>query len=82
MSDQRSTLDDYKAIGQESSSALALVAHLMQRSAEETDRVQDAILASVEQERDEWKKRAQSAERCLFLAQQRLLALFDDEEPT
>jgi hypothetical protein len=71
-----STLVDYQAIGEKSPEALALVANLMQRSAEETDRIQDSLLEQAYRERDEWKTRALKAELAIERARDRLDDLF------
>jgi hypothetical protein len=57
--------------------AASLVGQLLLQSAREREAIKDGLLASVERDRDRWMERAQAAEHKLWLAKQRVIALFE-----
>jgi hypothetical protein len=55
----------------------SLTAQLLLQSAQERERIQANLLASMERDRDKWMERARAAEHKLWLAKQRVTALFE-----
>jgi hypothetical protein len=73
-----STLDDYKAIGQEGGTeALALVANLMAQSAASNDATMNSLYEGERAAHERTKRRLVVAEERLAQAQDRLARLFD-----
>lgn len=69
-------LDAYKAIGEEGGTdALALVATCMEQNARHLDHIETGLRASIEADRDRWKRRAIDAEAQLAAIERRMMGL-------
>jgi len=58
----------------------AVMNALLVQSGLEREGIQETLLAAAQKERDFWRTRALKAERTLWLAQERLLSIFLDNE--
>lgn len=78
MNDERSTVEDYEAIGEESTGALAMVADYLQRSGEQTASILENLYESERKAHAVAKSRLAKAEGQLYLVAKRLESLVYD----